>query len=484
MSARPQRRNLFGFGAPAPKYRRKQSSATIPQASRAAFAAGKRLGDAGYFENWLERVGLDGRGAAVRSRLKLRFDEGVTARSLPGKDSGRTRSLPGKDRAGKGRKPKASTFKGYRIVQRADGEYSVPRLDAGSRFETPADARKFIASWQRGQQNPARLKRKSRFILTKSQLEDLALIAVGGGAAAPLARKLLKNPGRPGSAFQRCVAEVTAKGGAFDPRAVCAAAAREKYGEAKLEQMQRAGRQRAANRGKRRNPRTTKATYALELNGRPKRRNPTVKIGTRKVKVTRAGARVIRRLVAHDKLKPGRRNPEAESAEMYRLFHGKDADETVTYISEQHEHHTLWGAGDLVRMTVLTPGNVRATIDVAPIPRGEKMPDPSALPIGKRVVLAASEDGRQMYLVSGNQELDLRRLGFRPADERDNMVIGVIEGLVYQTEKDFHKFDLTNYTHRLGEESGYQPMLVYHPRTPQLEIVGGRYRIERPGIID
>jgi hypothetical protein len=227
---------------------------------------------------------------------------------------------------------------------------------------------------------------------------------------------------------------------------------------------------------------------SFRFTGRQTPRNPTVKIGSRKVKVSRAGARVIRRLVAHDRLKKnGRRNPESEAIEMYRMFHGTDADEKipmVEYITEEHEHSILWGAGDLVRITVITPRGKEHDIDVGPVPRGEKFPDPANLAMADRVVLAASEDGRQLYLVSGDQELDLDRLGLKEEDIRDNMVIGVIRSLVYQTRKDFHKFELTNYTHKLGEESGVQPVLVYHPQTPQMEIAGGRYRIERPGIID
>ncbi len=59
------------------------------------------------------------------------------------------------------------------------------------------------------------------------------------------------NPGIPGSAFKRCVARVAEKGGAYDPRAVCASAGRKKYGAKKFQAMAKAGRKRAARGGKR-----------------------------------------------------------------------------------------------------------------------------------------------------------------------------------------------------------------------------------------
>lgn len=56
------------------------------------------------------------------------------------------------------------------------------------------------------------------------------------------------NPARLGSGgrFAKCVESVEARGGAVDPRAVCAAAGRKKYGKKKFQQMAAAGRKRAA----------------------------------------------------------------------------------------------------------------------------------------------------------------------------------------------------------------------------------------------
>ena len=50
------------------------------------------------------------------------------------------------------------------------------------------------------------------------------------------------------TAFERCVESVSKRGGAYDPKAVCAAAGRKKYGKKQFQAMAAAGRKRAAKR--------------------------------------------------------------------------------------------------------------------------------------------------------------------------------------------------------------------------------------------
>jgi len=60
------------------------------------------------------------------------------------------------------------------------------------------------------------------------------------------------NPGTLGTGrFAKCVKSVSSKGGAYDPRAVCAAMERRKYGKKKFAAMGRAGKKRAARRRRR-----------------------------------------------------------------------------------------------------------------------------------------------------------------------------------------------------------------------------------------
>lgn len=90
------------------------------------------------------------------------------------------------------------------------------------------------------------------------------------------------------SRFDKCVDSVTRKGGAVDPRAVCATVGRRKYGQAEMTRRSVAGKKRA-----------------------------------------------------------GKRNPAAESLEAYREFHGREADEIVTVQKKVHFHRHLAGAGQL-----------------------------------------------------------------------------------------------------------------------------------------
>ena len=66
------------------------------------------------------------------------------------------------------------------------------------------------------------------------------------------------NPDKLGSGtrFARCVQAVAEKGGAYDPKAVCASAGRKKYGAKKMASMAKAGR-------KRKNPKTK--TYKVHV---------------------------------------------------------------------------------------------------------------------------------------------------------------------------------------------------------------------------
>lgn len=105
------------------------------------------------------------------------------------------------------------------------------------------------------------------------------------------------NPGPPGAAFQRCVKSVQERGGAYDPRAVCAAAGRKKYGAKTYQEMAAAGRKRAAR----------------------KRGNP----------------------------------PEA-AVEAYEDFHGRQPDEMVEVTKQVHYHKHLAGAGKLEKLEVVS----------------------------------------------------------------------------------------------------------------------------------
>jgi len=110
-----------------------------------------------------------------------------------------------------------------------------------------------------------------------------------------------RNPGRPGEAFKRCVRSVKERGSAGDPKAVCAAAGRKKYGKVAFQKMATAGRRRA------------------------------------------------------------RRNPADESAAVFEEFHGYEPTEIVKVSQQVHHHSHLAAAGELVGLQVepISGGEVR-----------------------------------------------------------------------------------------------------------------------------
>jgi hypothetical protein len=163
---------------------------------------------------------------------------------------------------------------------------------------------------------------------------------------------------------------------------------------------------------------------------------------------------------------------------MYEAFHGKPATSTVIVKEEYHVHENLATLGVLVEYWVAPinqPGK-GVLIETSDAERDfdEAGADPDT------VFLAANEDGTQLYFVGGDQSLDLDALKFTGDWVKDSMVIGVIYELTYRTRKKFDKFELTDYYHALGEETGDQPMLVYDSLSPHCFISGGKYKIKVP----
>jgi hypothetical protein len=99
--------------------------------------------------------------------------------------------------------------------------------------------------------------------------------------------------------------------------------------------------------------------------------------------------------------------------------------------------------------------------------------------------LCSNEEGTQLYIVGGDQSLDLKAMGLTGDQiDKDFVALGVIHELTYQTKKEFHKFQLVDYYHELGEETGYQPILTYDTMNKSLSISGGEYRIKPEGIVN
>lgn len=173
-------------------------------------------------------------------------------------------------------------------------------------------------------------------------------------------------------------------------------------------------------------------------------------------------------------------NPQSEAEALYESFHGRPSTETIEITDQVHEHEHLATLGKLVEIHVETVSGLLAHLQFDP-------QDPPWL--------ASSEDGRQLYIEGGDQELDLAALKMDGDEwQKDRMVIGTFarpeprdkgakrrkHNLTYHTEKRFDQFEPIDYQHDLGEETGVRPLLEYEPRNKLLFISGGQYRIEQP----
>lgn len=158
---------------------------------------------------------------------------------------------------------------------------------------------------------------------------------------------------------------------------------------------------------------------------------------------------------------------ESEAAALYQSFHGRPSEQITEIPESEHYHEWLTELGALTEIKLSTPSGYNATIEFS----------------GDDVILSSSEDGRQLYIVGGNQTLDLKPLHLDGTKWRkDLMEIGNIREITYQTEKGFDKFRTIDYFHKLGGETGVLPTLVYDTLNDALKIAGGQYEIKPEGI--
>ncbi len=177
-----------------------------------------------------------------------------------------------------------------------------------------------------------------------------------------------------------------------------------------------------------------------------------------------------------------RSNPENSAAHFYKKFHGRDSEEELVIETEIHEHEWLGVLGILCAVVVDTPTGGRATIHF----------DPKDAPW-----LCSSEDGCQLYIEGGCQEINLKKLEMDGKDwYKERMVLGQFSlpepgrkwNLSYVTEKEFDAFETIEYQHDLGEANEGEPksmrreapILEYDAVNNLLYIVGGQYKIDLP----
>lgn len=101
---------------------------------------------------------------------------------------------------------------------------------------------------------------------------------------------------------------------------------------------------------------------------------------------------------------------------------------------------------------------------------------------GQGIRLCSNGRGTQLY-ITGTVTF--------PADalkdfdtSKDTLDLGPVTYIVYRTKKAFDNFKEYEYKHKLGEESGDRPALIYDRRNRRLILAGGNYEVRPEGIVD
>ena len=96
--------------------------------------------------------------------------------------------------------------------------------------------------------------------------------------------------------------------------------------------------------------------------------------------------------------------------------------------------------------------------------------------------LAGEPEGRQIYIVGGNQDISAS-LGSLGADESKEVIdCGFVYMVEYFTQKRFDRMQPVDYYHEFGEKTGVQPRLIFQRRERLLQLVGGEYTVKPAGI--
>lgn len=264
------------------------------------------------------------------------------------------------------------------------------------------------------------------------------------------------NPKGTKGRFERCVEAVSERGGAYDPRAVCGAQEK-KY------------RKNAAGHG----VRSIEGVKYLMRDPRP-----TAEL--RKMYqafVAKFGDSLSfhQWLVERGKVYK-RLNPADAAIAVSEEFHGRKVKAMIPVQEKRHYHKYLAELGELRKLVVLCrDGKHRVTLSKF-----------------DGAMLCANEDKNQLFIVGGDQAVNLNDFGIKNPHETETL--GEVITIDYFTDKEHlgdeggvavytHKFRSTNDNgkHKTVKMAQY-PDLIYHLRDEHLEFSGGSYEIRAEGI--
>lgn len=187
-----------------------------------------------------------------------------------------------------------------------------------------------------------------------------------------------------------------------------------------------------------------------------------------------------RKKPAKRKLKKNAFSPLASAKGLFKKFHGKDFNKVLEMNRSAHARKDYAALGALVAVGIDGPrfDELRPSPDQV-VNQWDKLPH---LRFGvEDALLAASPDGKQLYILGPDQEIDVSK--FDTDTSKDFVDLGEATYIVYSARK-APSFEPTDWVHTFGEEGGVRPRLVYSRLAKELLFVGGSYHIDAPGIIN
>ena len=343
--------------------------------------------------------------------------------------------------------PSSVSYKGYTIKPTEDGEsWVIPKLDRDSHFDTLKDAKAFLTSWKKNPNVAEKLVKTTR---------------KGGKSVLKFYDTLQGQVGRITGVPRAIVGKLV---GGKNPGAFTITEVRYDRESNKTWAFVR----------------TQQFSEWFSVSGHvAKSQLKGLLHHSVDKKLESFGVHPSDRLAKNKKGNP--KNPQSGAEEMYESFHGKPAEGVTVVEEELHEHEWLAPLGVLVNYRVATLSGFDVLIGVDDETAAEQDFDETAAN-AETIFLSANEDGTQIYFKGGDQSLPLDRFKMGESTDwyRDDMIIGVLYEITYRTKKKFDKFQLTDYFHHLGEETGDQPMLRYDPLSPHQYVSGGKYKIKMP----
>lgn len=171
---------------------------------------------------------------------------------------------------------------------------------------------------------------------------------------------------------------------------------------------------------------------------------------------------------------PKRRNPSDahQAVKLFESFHGKDAKEIIEAQRSAAMRLDYTALGPLIALGFDTGGfpdsKLKDKWDECPHIAFE----------GDGVILSSAPNGRQLYFIEGNQNLDSSLSMFEGVDtEKDLIDLGDVHFVVYEARKIHDNFEPADYCHRFGEGGKTLPRLAYDKLKKEMLLIGGEYFI-------